>query len=107
MTVTIGPVPAPEGALFLIGTSNTTSAFGPLPIHLSPLGAPGCFGRVSIDALQLFALGSAGSVGFGVPIPNEPFFVGQLIYTQALVFETGINALGIVASDAAAAVIGS
>jgi Galactose oxidase, central domain len=107
MAVTIGNMPTPEGALLLIGTSNTTSAFGPLPIDLALLGAPGCLGRVSVDALQLFALGSAGAVGFGVAIPNDPFFVGLPIYTQALVFETGINALGIVVSDAAAAVIGS
>ena len=73
---------------------------------LTALGAPGCFGQVSFDVLQLFALGASGQVPFGIFIPNDPFFVGLDLFTQALVFEA-VNPLGIVLSDAAAMRIGS
>jgi hypothetical protein len=104
-TITIGNVTVPAIALLLVGTSNTFSpSFGPLPIDLTAFGAPGCSGRVSDDVTQFFALGFAG-VPFDVAIPNDTYFMGLQLYTQALVFEN-VNPLGLVLSDAATFVIG-
>lgn len=104
-TVTIGNVTNPAVALLLFGTSNTfSSTFGPLPLDLSPFGAPGCFGRVSDDALQMFNIGFNG-VPFPLAIPNDLAFFGLTLHTQAIVFEN-VNALGLAFSDAATMVIG-
>ncbi len=104
-TVTIGNVPNPAVALLLFGTSNVFSTtFGPLPLDLGPFGAPGCFGRVSDDALQLFAFGFNG-VPFPLAIPNDLAFFGLQLHTQAIVFEN-VNPLGLTVSDAATMVIG-
>lgn len=105
-SVVIGNVPLPVVGILLIGTSNTFSpSFGPLPLDLTFLGAPGCIGRVSDDVLQLFTIGFS-SLQYDLAIPNDTFFVGLELYTQALVFEN-VNPLGIVVSDAAAFSIGN
>ena len=89
----------------LLGTSNVfSSTFGPLPLDLSPFGAPGCFGRVSDDALQMFNIGFNG-VQFPLAIPNDLAFFGLTLHTQAIVFEN-VNPLGLTVSDAATMVIG-
>lgn len=104
-TITIGNVTIPAVALLLVGTSNTFSpTFGPLPFDLSAFGAPGCSGRVTDDVTQFFALGFAG-VPFDIAIPNDTYFLGLQLHTQALVFEN-VNPLGIVPSDAATFVVG-
>lgn len=105
-TITLAPTPAVTVAILVIGSSNTFStSFGPLPLDLNFLGAPGCNGRVSDDVAQFFAIG-AGSVAYPVGIPNDPFFVGLSVYTQGVVFEN-INSLGFVLSDAATMLIGN
>lgn len=103
--VTLGNVPNPAVAILLIGSSNTFStSFGPLPLDLTPFGAPGCSGRVSDDVAQFFGIGG-GTIGFPISVPNDPFFIGLSLYTQGVQFEN-VNSLGIVLSDAATMVIG-
>lgn len=103
--VDVGNCPAPELALFYIGISNTTSNLGPLPIDLSVLGAPGCFARISPDLSQ-FGFGASNLVSFSTAIPNDPYFLSISIYTQAFPFSS-VNTFGLIASDAAQAVIGN
>ena len=103
--VDVGNCPTPELALFYIGVSNTTSSLGALPIDLGLLGAPGCFARISPDISQ-FGFGATGLVSFSTAIPNDPYFLSVSIYTQAFPFSAS-NAFGLIASDAAQAVIGN
>lgn len=104
-TIRFAPVATPAAGILLIGTSNTfSSSFGPLPLDLTFLGAPGCLGRVSDDAAQFFGFG-AGTLDFAVSVPFDPFFVGVTLYTQGVLFEP-VNALGLVLTDAAAMTIG-
>lgn len=95
-----------DAAVFLTGFSNTTSPLGPLPIDLTPVGAPGCFGRVSPDMVDLI-FGAPGSqvATFNIAIPDNAAFLGLNFYTQGLSFDT-VNAFGLVAGDAAAGVVG-
>jgi PKD repeat protein len=96
---------ANDAALFCFGASRTTSAFGPLPISLLPLGAPGCDVRVSLDIS--FLVGGAGQVA-SVPIavPGSLALIGSQFFTQGLSFDPAANPLAWVASDASALVIG-
>lgn len=103
-TITFGNLPAPSFAFAIIGLSNTSSVFGPLPVDLSSFGATGCFGRVSTD-VSLFLAGSNGAASFVTSTPNQPYLIGLRYYTQALVVDA-VNPLGGVMSDAAAAIVG-
>lgn len=93
-------------AVVLVGFSNTfATGFGPLPIDLGVLGAPGCTGRVSPDQ-SYFVVGSGNVAQLNLTIPDDPaLFVGFDFFTQALVFDN-VNAFGFTLSDAAITRIG-
>lgn len=86
-------------AIMMTGFSNTTSPFGPLPLDLTAFGAPGCAARVSPD-VTTFLIGAGNSATWNFAVPNA--FSGIVLYNQALVLDTGFNALGGVMSDASA-----
>ena len=94
-----------NAAFAMIGLSKTISPFGPLPVDLGPFGAPNCFGRVSPDAVILL-LGTGNVATLSFSIPNATAFVATQFYTQGLALDPPTNALGAVASDAAAMIIG-
>jgi PKD repeat protein len=105
LTVNLNHLPL-SVAIMMVGFSKTTSGFGPLPLDLTPLGAPGCSGRVSPD-VTLFLAGAANAATWNLTVPNVPAFIGQLLYNQALVLDPGFNTLGAVVSDAAGLMIGN
>jgi hypothetical protein len=80
--------------------------FGPLPFDAGVFGAPGCFGRVSAEAVT-FLQGAGNTANWGFTVPNWAGLGGLKMYNQALVFDPGFNALGGVISDAAAMIIGN
>jgi hypothetical protein len=104
MTVTVDQLPQ-NLAVLMLGLSSTTSPFGPLPLDLTLIGAPGCFGRVSPDVL-LTVTGTNNVGTLSLPIPSTPAVAGFVFHMQALVFDPPANAFGLVASDAVTAVVG-
>jgi hypothetical protein len=94
-----------HAALYWWGTSNTASAFGPLPFDLAPVGAPGCAVRVSFDAAVLLG-GANHTAAFQFTVPNDPTLLAQRFYAQALSLDPAANAAGLVAGDAAGFVVG-
>lgn len=104
MTANVDNVPT-NAAVFWLGLSRTTSAFGPLPVDLAPFGAPGCTGYASPDS-TLLLLGTGNTVSFNLAIPASTMFVGTRFFSQAFAFDAGANGLGGVMSDAAALVVG-
>ncbi|MBL8726329.1 MAG: PKD domain-containing protein [Planctomycetes bacterium] len=88
----------------LVGFSRTMSGVGALPFDLTAVGAPGCWARVSPDAV-LVLVGNAGVVNFAMAIPNSAAYLGAQLFTQGLSLDT-VNALGAVASDANGAILG-
>ena len=105
MTVSLDNLPV-SAALMMTGLSRTLSNFGLLPLDLGPFGAPSCFGRVGPDAIQ-FLIGTGNLAQWHFGVPNSTGLIGVQIYNQALVLAPGTNALGAVASDAAAMLIGN
>ncbi len=95
-----------SNAIMVTGYGNTTSLFGPLPLDLTSLGAPGCFLRVSTEA-PLFLAGAGNQVNWIFNIPNDPAFSGQQFYNQAIVIDFAANAVGAVMSDATGMLIGN
>ncbi len=92
--------------VMVIGTSNTISGFGPLPVDLGLLGAPGCPLRVSLDATET-VLGAGNTATWNFPIPNDLALAGVLIFNQLAVFDPPANAFGFALGDAAGWVIGT
>ena len=94
---------APPGSLVILALGSTevgTWNGAPLPVDLSTAGAPSCF--VSIDALQTYfqvALGD-GSAPFNFGIPNDPRLIGVTLRYQAGALQNGLNALGVITSQA-------
>ncbi len=91
--------------LFMIGSSNTMWNAAPLPIDLGIVGAPGCKLRVS-DDIDMFIVGSGNAARLSLSVPNSTVFLAIQFYTQCLVLDPPATALGWIASDAAAALIG-
>lgn len=94
-----------SAAIMVIGFNNTVSSFGPLPIDMTPFGAPGCIARVS-DFGTAVLVGSANTASWSFAIPAWPGISGIPIYVQAFVPDPGFNALTGVMSDAAALQLG-
>lgn len=92
-------------AFVLFGFSDAAVGGVPLPISLAPIGMPGCAARVSPDHVVLVG-GSNGSATLPIPIPHSVGLRGLRFFNQAFVIDPPANALGAVASDAAAARIG-
>ena len=94
---------AAPGSLVVLalGSSETGTWNGaPLPVDLTPAGAPSCF--VSIDIVDTFfqaALGD-GSAAFGFNVPNDPRLTGVWLRYQAGALTNGANALGVLTSQA-------
>jgi len=89
----------------MLGFSRTASLFGPLPVDLTSFGAPGCFGRVSTDAVSLM-IGAGNQASFSWTLPAGSAFLGARFFSQALVLDPTANGLGAVTSDAAQLVLG-
>jgi hypothetical protein len=89
----------------VLGVSPAISLFGPLPIDLTSLGAPGCVVRASFELLTP----GGGAPGFNVdyPVPAVGAFSGVKLYTQWLNADAAANALGITVSGARVISLGS
>ncbi len=105
LTLTVNNLPL-SNAIMCTGFGNTTSLFGPLPLDLTSIGAPGCFLRVSTEA-PLFLAGAGNQVVWNFNIPNDPAFSGQQFFNQAIVIDLAANAAGAVMSDATGMLIGN
>ncbi|MEE2886871.1 MAG: hypothetical protein VX951_05520 [Planctomycetota bacterium] len=81
--------------MLLIGLSNTTGPFGPLPFNLNSIlsGAPlGCNLLVSWDMHLSTTVTGAGTAKFTIPMPTNPTLNGVSVFTQWAVigFSSGV-----------------
>jgi hypothetical protein len=106
-TTHIALQPLPQNAALLVfGFSNTISTLGPLPLDLTPIGMPGCHGRVS-SAFITPVLGAGGAAAHALAIPSLPALAGTILHCQAIVIDAAAgNPAGLVMSDAATLVVG-
>jgi PKD repeat protein len=101
---TISNLPLNAG-IMLLGFSNTTSSFGPLPLDLTVFGMPGCVSRVD-PASTSFVLGANNTAVYSLGLPNNPGLAGLQLYMQALALDPVTNAFGGVMSDASVGLVG-
>lgn len=104
---------APESfAYHLLGLQNSTFLGSPLPMPLTAFGGPpGCFLRVD-PQLTIRTVVSSPSALFAratnaIAVPAHPALVGAVIYSQWLLFDTGLaQPLPVTVSDAQAITLG-
>ncbi|MCU0865738.1 MAG: DVUA0089 family protein [Planctomycetes bacterium] len=93
---------------FLIqGLSDTMSAFGPLPLSLALIGAPGCTLDVDPVAFTLVAMDGAGRATIEQQTPPNASLSGFQIFEQALVFDPQANPFGATLSNVLVQRLGS
>lgn len=88
-----------------IGTSDTVSPLGPLPLGLAPFGlAASCQLLTSADDTALISL-SAGAGTFSVPIPSSGSLLGFEAFFQGASFDAAATG-GVAVSNGIAATVG-
>ena len=92
-------------AILAIGTSNTVSRFGPLPLNLGFIGIPGSTLYVSDDFRFPAAVNASGEAMVPVLVPSDAGLAGTSFYLQWQVFDAAANARGFVLSNAAEAFV--
>jgi hypothetical protein len=77
----------------LIGLSNTSSTFGPLPLNVPGTGCDLLVSGELVTLLQTSAAGSiqAGPLAGAVVVPADPSFSGMQLYGQLASFVPGAN----------------
>lgn len=91
-------------ALMALGFDNTNTPFGPAPLPMGPLGAPGC--QLLIDPLAFTTVANtAGRGAWSLVIPNNALFRGTQIVNQAMVLAPGVNALNGVVTNGGEGVV--
>ena len=94
MSVGIVTVPTGLPSVHWIGGSNRDWLGIPLPLDLTPAGAPGCNLGTGIAAMQ-----STATSPLLWPIPSDPALQDAIVFTQALALAPGANAANFVTSN--------
>jgi hypothetical protein len=89
-------------AFLVLGVSDSTYQSTALPFDLTPIGAPGCFLRTSIDQIDLLT-NVLGSASWSWTVPLVP---GGVFHAQVLPLDPTANTLGLTTSNGARGVIG-
>ncbi|MAE75431.1 MAG: hypothetical protein CMJ85_01020 [Planctomycetes bacterium] len=96
----------PGVALLIMGFSKTKWGPIPLPLDLTPIGAPGCGLLVSYDAAFGVVVNASHEARFSYFIPNVPALYGFSWHNQYMVFDPTANTLGVVFTNGGTAKIG-
>ena len=93
-------------AVFQLGSSRTSWGGGPLPLHLSFLGAPGCYWRTN-SLIQVGLTVTKGRVILSnILIPLDKTLIGVTVYTQFVVDDKGYNAANFITTNGIKTTIG-
>lgn len=105
VTLTGSNLPVGQLGALMLGSSSSTSIYGPLPLDLSVIGMGGCSLLQSMDITDPF-FATASTVGRPLPLPNDYAFVGFELYAQMLMLDPLVPA-GITTSNGARIGIGN
>ena len=103
MTFTTSNIPASTAfTLYVLSVGQINPG-----VDLGIIGAPGCNAYIQLpEVLSNFQIGGPTATTV-VSIPNDPFFVGQSFYSQAIGLDATANAAGITSSSAVSCLMGS
>jgi hypothetical protein len=85
------------GAIGIVGEGGSWNGI-PLPIDLTPMGAPGCRWSTSMEVIVALSTGTTTSARWpNQTIPNDPSLRGAAFYDHSIWIDPPANALGLVA----------
>ncbi|MCB9891945.1 MAG: hypothetical protein H6832_18970 [Planctomycetes bacterium] len=94
-------------ALLAIGGSNLMWGAFPLPLDLTPAGAPNCSIYASLDVLGATVVSGIGTATLLLPIPRDNALLGLAFYSQWIVLDPAANRFGAAFSQGVRSVIGA
>jgi len=101
MKVDVTDIPAAlTGFVMVVGTTPIVPA-----LDLTSIGMPGCTLGLNIIATEIVPA-AAGAGQWALAIPNNPAWLGQSIYHQAVGFDLPANALGFLTSNLGQGIVG-
>lgn len=106
LTVLLDRAPANSFAILALGDSNTNYQGNPLPFPLDPLGAPACSVQAAPSSTFFVPVDGVGQASMPINLPRNPLLAGLRFYEQWLVLDAGANALGLLATNGGAGVVG-
>ena len=89
---------ANASAFLLHGLSDRSWSGVPLPFHLGPAGAPGCWLWCSGEIIRAAATNAAGATSIGLAVPNDRSLIGGVFFNDWLIHDPTANALQFVTS---------
>lgn len=96
---------APE--FLVLGFSNTYWNGVPLPLDVTPLGAPGCSILVAPLLVETLVSNASGSSNRELSIPNDIYLLGHRFYNQAFITDPMANTLGFVGTNGGVGLFGN
>ena len=93
-------------AVLTFGLSNTSWLGRPLPLDLTPIGAPGCNLLTSVDVNAVFATDAFGAARLALPVPLQPVLVGNTAFHQSVIVDLRANKRGIALTNGLAGTFG-
>ncbi len=91
VTLTGSNLPVGQLGAVMLGSSSSTSIYGPLPLDLSVIGMGGCWLLQSMDITDPFITSSI-VLARPLPLPNDYAFVGFKLYAQMLMLDPILTA---------------
>jgi len=106
--VSIQNAPTPITTLS-IGSSDSSTWYGPLPMSLTPVGMPTCWLLQSNDLTHTNTVNTfwPNVIMHGIDIPNQTTLLGLSAYVQAVSYAPTINSAGAVTSNGVSLLIGN
>lgn len=101
---TLGNLPLSVG-IVVVGFSNTTSGPFTLPLSLTQFGLTGCNLLAEVLVNQ-FVVGTGNTANWSVSLPNNPLFIGSVLYNQGFSLDPPANIAGLTVSNAGRVKVG-
>jgi hypothetical protein len=104
-SVDLSQAPAGRPAILFFGASRTTWFNIPLPLDLTPFGAP-CSVLASAEVTISTATNASGTASIPINVPNDAGLIGAGFFNQFWLIDPGNNPLNLAASNAGAGIAG-
>ena len=95
-SIDLSQAPASRAVILFIGASRTVWGAIPLPLDLTPFGAP----------CNVLAFDAVGTASINISVPNNLALVGAAFYNQFWLIDPGNNAMNLAASNGGAGIAG-
>lgn len=106
MSIHVAAATPHRPAILFLGASKKAWGLIPLPLDLTPIGAPGCKLLCSGEAILPNPTDASGNATQNLAIPNAAALVCLMFYNQWIIVDPGANTAGLALSNCGLVTIG-